>query len=90
MKDWGLPPPVNRVFPLVEVDLQTPLDRGAAGKTTGTVNPGVVWAGQSVQVGVEAVFPINDRTGRAVGVRAFLRIDLERIVPVLGQPLFGR
>jgi len=90
VKDLGLPTPVKQMFPLVEVDLQTPLDRGAAGKTTGTVNPGVVWAGQSVQVGVEAVFPINDRAGRSVGVRAFVRIDLERFLPALGQPLFGR
>jgi hypothetical protein len=78
------------MFPLVEVDVQTPLDRGAAGKTTGTVNPGVVWAGQSVQVGVEAVFAISDLAGRSVGVRAFLRVDLEDIMPVLGRPLFGR
>ncbi len=89
VRDVNLPPVINRIFPLVELDLQTALDRGGGGKTTGTVNPGLVWAGETVQVGIEAVFPINDRTGKSAGVRAFLRVDLDKILPGLGRPLFG-
>jgi hypothetical protein len=89
VRDLGLPAPLNRLFPLVEFDLQTGLDRGAAGKTTGTANPGLVWAGESVQVGMEVVLPLNDRTGKTVGVRGFLRMDLDTFLPGLGRPLFG-
>jgi hypothetical protein len=89
VRDVNLPPVINRIFPLVELDLQTALDRGDRGKTTGTVNPGLVWAGKTVQVGIEAVFPINGRTGKTVGVRGFLRVDLDAILPGFGRPLFG-
>jgi hypothetical protein len=84
-----LPAPLNRLFPLVEFDFQTGLDRGAAGKTTGTANPGLVWAGESIQVGMEIVLPLDDRMGNTVGVRGFFRMDLDEIFPGLGRPLFG-
>ncbi len=85
----GLPTPLSQTYPLVEFDLQTALDRGAAGRTTGTANPGLVWVGESVQVAIEAVLPLNDRTGKTVGIRGFLRVDLDEILPGLAQPLFG-
>jgi hypothetical protein len=78
------------MIPLVEVDMQTAIDRGAAGKTFGTVNPGVVWVGKGLQVGVEAILPVNERSGKNVGVRAFLRIGLDEIFGGrLGRPVFG-
>ena len=91
VRDFGLPPPLDRMIPLTELDFQTAVDRGAAGRTTGTTNVGVVWAGTSVQMGVEAVVPINERSGKNVGVRAFIRIlDIgELFGGRLGRPLFG-
>src|ERR1700716_1890082 len=56
--------------PLVEFALQTPLNGPLAGQTTGTVNPGVIWVDRYLQVGVEAIVPINARSGRDLGVRA--------------------
>jgi hypothetical protein len=91
VRDIGLPVPLSRMVPLVEFDFQTAVDRGAAGKTTGTINPGVVWVGSTVQLGIEAVIPVNDRSGVNVGVRAFARFALDEIFGGrLGQPLFGR
>jgi hypothetical protein len=88
--DLGIGAPFNRVIPLVEVDLQTPLNRGQRGKTTGTVNPGFVWAGQRYQIGVEAIIPVNGRTGHDVGVIAQLHFFLDDLFPQsLGRPLFG-
>lgn len=90
VRDVGLPSFFRRLIPLVEVELQTPLDRGQGGRTTGTVNPGVVWAGRLFQVGVEAVVPINERTGNNVGVRAMLHFYLDDLFPTsFGRPLFG-
>jgi len=91
VRDVGLPSFVRRLIPLVEVELQTPLDRGQGGRTTGTVNPGIIWAGRFFQVGVEAVVPINERTGKNVGVRAMLHFFLDDLFPAsFGRPLFGK
>lgn len=90
VRDVGLPSFFRRLIPLVEVELQTPLDRGQGGRTTGTVNPGVIWTGRFFQVGLEAVVPINERTGKNVGVRAMLHFFLDDLFPTsFGRPLFG-
>jgi hypothetical protein len=90
VQDMHLPAPIDRLIPLVEFALETPLNRGAGGQTTGTVNPGVIWAGKFFQVGLEAVVPINERTGTNVGVIAQLHFFLDDLFPhSLGRPLFG-
>ncbi|MBI3637047.1 MAG: hypothetical protein HY216_12690 [Candidatus Rokubacteria bacterium] len=90
VRDIGLPAPLSQLVPLIEFDFQTPVDRESAGKTTGTINPGIVWVGSTVQVGIEAVIPANDRTGVNVGVRAFVRFALDEILGGhLGQPVFS-
>jgi hypothetical protein len=90
VQNVGLHAPFDRLIPLVEFALETPLNRGEDGKTTGTINPGVIWAGKYFQVGVEAVVPINERTGNNVGVIAQLHFFVDDLFPhSLGRPLFG-
>jgi hypothetical protein len=90
VKDVGLPAVINRLIPLVEIDIENPLDRGFAGKTTGTVNPGIIWVGKYFQLGLEAVVPINERTGKNVGIRGQIHFFLDDIFPTtLGRPLFN-
>ena len=90
VQDLHLHAPLDRLIPLVEFALDTPLNRGEQGQTTGTINPGVVWAGKYFQVGVEAVIPINQRTGNNVGVIAQLHFFVDDLFPhSLGRPLFG-
>jgi hypothetical protein len=90
VKDIGLRAPFDRLIPLVEFALESPLKRGAQGQTTGTINPGIIWAGKYFQVGVEAVVPINERTGNNVGVIAQLHLFVDDLFPhSLGRPLFG-
>lgn len=81
VKDVGLPRPFNRLIPLVELAFETPLNGPEANKTTGTVNPGVIWFGRFFQIGVEAVIPINDRTGKNVGVVGLIHFFLDDIAP---------
>jgi hypothetical protein len=89
VKDVGLPAVIRQLIPLVEIDISNPLDRGFAGKTTGTVNPGIIWAGKYFQLGLEAVVPINERTGKVIGVRGQIHFFLDDIFPnTLGKPLF--
>jgi hypothetical protein len=90
VKDVGLPAVIRQLIPLVEIDIDNPLDRGFAGKTTGTVNPGIIWAGKYFQLGLEAVVPINERTGKNVGIRGQVHFFLDDIFPTtLGRPLFN-
>lgn len=91
VRDVGLPSLVNRLIGVVEIPLETGLDRGAGGTTTGSVNAGIIWAGRLFQVGLEAVFPINARSGRNVGVIGQLHFYLDDLFPdSVGRPLFGR
>jgi len=89
VKDVGLGAPFNRMIPVVEFSLQKPLNRGG-GPTTGTVNPGVLWAGKTMQFGIEAIIPINSSTGGKTGVMAQIHFFLDDIFPrTIGKPLFG-
>src|SRR5262249_15543265 len=85
-----VPVPLNGMVPLIELDLRTGLDRGQSGRTTGTANLGAVWVGKRIQIGVETVVPINERSGKNVGVRGFVRFDLDLVLGErAGRPLFG-
>ena len=90
--DLGLPEFINHLIPLVEATLQTPvantLTSGAL--TTGTINPGVIWVGNTFQIAVEALIPINRQSGTNVGVIAQLHLYLDDIDPRgIGKPIFG-
>jgi hypothetical protein len=86
VKDVGLGAPFDRVIPLVELSMDKPLDRGG-GRWTGTVNPGLVWAGRYMQLGLEAVIPVNG-TGGGTGVLMQLHFFLDDLFPhSLGRPL---
>jgi hypothetical protein len=90
--DLGLPDFINHLIPLVEASLQTPLSNTLTSgtQTTGTINPGVIWVGSYFQVGVEALIPINRRSGSNVGVIAQLHLYLDDIDPRgIGKPIFG-
>ena len=58
--DFGLPEWVNRLTPLVEFNFVTPVTDRYGEKTVGTINPGIIWSGQSMQFGVEAIIPANE------------------------------
>ena len=61
-----------------------------AGRTTGTVNPGVVSVSRYLQVGVEAIIPMDAHSGRDVGARAQAHLYLPAIFPdFYAKPVFG-
>jgi hypothetical protein len=87
VKDIGLRAPFDRLIPLVEFSMSTPVNRNG-GVTTGTVNPGVIWSGKYFQVGVEAVLPINEHTGFNPGVVGQLHFYLDDLLPkIFSKPL---
>ncbi|MGH8852327.1 MAG: hypothetical protein ACREYD_15165 [Casimicrobiaceae bacterium] len=88
VRDVGLRAPFNQLIPVVEFAMSTALDRDASG-TTGTVNPGIIWAGRYAQLAVEAVVPVNNRSGSKVGWIAQLHFFLDDLFPTtIGQPIF--
>jgi hypothetical protein len=50
----------------------------------------VVWLGKSLQLGLEAVIPMNSRSGKNVGVLGLVHFFFEELFPEsLGRPIFG-
>lgn len=70
---------LNYLIPIVEF----PLSIGTIGKTRGrvigTVNPGFLFAGHYVQLGLEATIPINKRSGSHVGAMFQLHLFLDNM-----------
>ena len=86
VRDVGLGPPFNRLIPLVEFALTSPFNRGYSGTTTGTVQPGVIWAGQYFQVGAEAIIPTNSLSGHGIGGVIQLHFYLDDLFPQQHRP----
>lgn len=89
VKNIGLQAPFNRMIPLVEAVVTTPLDRGQDGLTTASINPGVIWSGSVCQLGLEALIPVNARSGSKVGVLVQFHIYLDDLLPSIFHPIFG-
>ncbi|HEX3405621.1 MAG TPA: hypothetical protein VHS81_00155 [Caulobacteraceae bacterium] len=87
VRDVGLPSFVNQLTPLVEVQLATPIaDRQPS---TGTINPGIIWSGNRVQFGLEAMAPINRASGRTVGAVFQVHWFLDDMFPHgIGRPIW--
>ncbi|HZK92375.1 MAG TPA: hypothetical protein VFC56_19725 [Stellaceae bacterium] len=91
VKDVGLGAPFDRMAPLVEVAYSTALNRGQAGQTVGTIQPGIIWAGQYIQIGAEAIIPLNRASGHGFGGVVQLHFYLDDIFPnTFGRPVFGQ
>ena len=88
VRDIGLGPPFDRMIPLVEFALTSPFNRGYGGTTTGTVQPGVIWAGQYFQVGAEMIIPTNSLSGHGIGGVVQLHFYLDDLFPTsIGRPI---
>ena len=88
VKDIGLRAPFNGLIPLVEVAFSTPINRIPASQTTGTIQPGVIWAGTYFQIGAEAILPVNRLTGHGYGGVVQLHFYLDDLFPrSIGKPI---
>jgi hypothetical protein len=88
VKDAGLRAPFNQLFPLVEVAFTTPINRGLGGQTTGTIQPGIIWAGPYFQIGAEAILPATRLTAHGYGGVVQFHIYLDDLFPrSIGKPI---
>lgn len=89
VKNVGIKAPFNNMVPIIELPLQTCLDRGCRGQTTGYVAPGVIWLGRHFQWGIELQIPVNHRTGSSAGVMFGFDLYLDDLAPHgFGAPMF--
>ena len=87
VKDIGLRSPWQQLIPLVEFAAVTPVNRGG-GPTIGTVQPGVIWAGQYFQIGAEVILPMNRDSGHGIGGVVQFHIYLDDTFPhSIGRPI---
>jgi hypothetical protein len=89
VKDIGLPAPFKNMIPLVEFSMSTPENRGG-GPTTGTINPGILWGNRHLQIGAEAIIPLNKATGSEVGAVFQVQFFIDDLLPRwFGHPIIG-
>ncbi|HEX5420154.1 MAG TPA: hypothetical protein VFY39_09155 [Gammaproteobacteria bacterium] len=81
VKDTGLGRPLRNMIPLVEVPLETCLDRGCGGQTTGSVDVGIIWVGKYSQVGFELTNPIDSKSSSHVGFLLQYHLYLDDLIP---------
>jgi hypothetical protein len=91
VKDFGLPEFFGRLIPLVETTWYSPTQAPAGGfPSTWTVSPGVIYLGDTYQVGIEALIPMNRQTGHNVGVIVQVHLFFDDLFPrTLGKPITG-
>lgn len=89
VKDIGLGAPFNRMILVTEFPMQTCMSADCKGQITGTVNPGIVWAGKFTEFGIAAQIPINSRSGSSVGVIGLIHLYVDDLFPKsIGAPIF--
>jgi hypothetical protein len=89
VQDQGFSNFVAQLTPVVEFSFSSPTRTGEGG-TTGTINPGLIWSGQHLQLAAEAVVPVNKASGHGVGFIAQLHFYIDDIFPhSLGRPIVG-
>ena len=82
---------IRRLVLLTEFAFSKPVANFAPGtnETTGTIQPGVMYEGDTYQVSLEAVLPVNSASGHGAGVMGELHFFLDDIFPnSIGKPLF--
>jgi hypothetical protein len=90
VKALDIPDFAKRLMPLVEVSMSSP-DHGP---TTGTIAPGVIYLGDTYQIGIEALIPANRASRQTTGTGFIVQFhlftdDLLYDTP-LGRPLIDR
>jgi hypothetical protein len=85
-----LPDFLRAVTPMVEFQLTTPASNTRGATTAGLIAPGVNYAGEGWEFGVEALIPTTRAAGRGIGVAAQLHLALDYLFPdSVGRPLFS-
>ncbi|HLB94920.1 MAG TPA: hypothetical protein VJK28_01945, partial [Nitrospiria bacterium] len=93
VKDVGIPWPLSRLFPMVELNYVRVLNGPNAGELEGFARPGFVWVGKSVQLGLAAVIPVagDVKDEVEIGITGIVSLYLDDLFPtVFREPLLWK
>jgi hypothetical protein len=90
VRAFDLPDVIRRLTPITELFLTSPAGQSHGTPNTALIAPGVTYAGEGWQFGIEAMIPMTRATGRGVGVTAQFHVWLDYFFPnSIGKPLFS-
>jgi hypothetical protein len=81
VKDVGVGAPFDRMFPIVEFNFTTNASKPNSGQTTAFANPGLIWVGRYVELGLEAKLPLNNVSGKNAGINGLIHIFIDDLWP---------
>jgi hypothetical protein len=81
VKDVGLNAPFANLFPIVEFNFETPVSGPGKKLTTAFANPGLIWVGKYVELGLEAQVPMNKVSGKNAGINGLIHIFIDDLLP---------
>ena len=81
VKDVGLGAPFDRMFPVVEFNFTTNASKPNSGRTTAFANPGLIWVGRYIELGLEAKLPLNNVAGKNAGLNALIHLFIDDLWP---------
>jgi hypothetical protein len=88
VRDLGLPDFLGRLTPLVEFAYTNPATQSNGVRTQGTIAPGLIYSGDSFQLGAEALLPATKGSNASAGFIVQVHFFLDDIFPgSLGKPL---
>lgn len=90
VQSLDLPDWMRRLTPLTEIAVNAPAGRSYGARTTVLIAPGVAYAGDGWELGIEALVPASRATGTGVGVTAQVHFALDYLLSQsVGRPLFS-
>ena len=90
VRTLDLPDLIRGLTPIVELFLTTPAGQAHGTANTALIAPGVSYAGEGWQFGIEALIPMTRATGKGLGVTAQFHVWLDYLFPnSIGRPLFS-
>lgn len=81
IKDVGIGAPFDRMFPVLEFAFQSTVNGPHRGATIASINPGLLWVGRYVELGIGAELPLNNRSGSNAGIRSLVHVFLDDLWP---------
>jgi len=85
-----LPDLIRGLTPITEFFLTTPAGQSQGLPNTALIAPGVIYAGEGWQFGIEAMIPMTRATGRGLGVTAQFHVWLDYfLADSIGRPVFS-
>jgi hypothetical protein len=85
-----LPDLIRGLTPITELFLTTPAGQNHGTANTALIAPGVSYAGEGWQFGIEAIIPMTRATGRGLGMTAQFHVWLDYLFPnSIGRPVFS-